>query len=41
MICLCETFVREDISNALLSLEGYDMVVRKDGLDTVDGKCVP
>ena len=39
VICLCETFFRDDISNALLNLPGYDMVVRKDGSDTVGGKC--
>ena len=39
MICLCETFVRTDISSALLDLASYDMVVRKDGSDTVGGKC--
>ena len=39
VICLCETFVRPDISSALLSLTGYDMVVRKDGKDTQGGLC--
>ena len=39
MICLCETFVRPDISSALLALQGYDLVVRRDGKDTVGGKC--
>ena len=35
----CETFVRPDISSALLALQGYDLVVRRDGNDTVSGKC--
>ena len=39
MICLCETFVRPDISSAQLALGGYDLVVRKDGTDTDEGKC--
>ena len=25
--------------NALLALDGYQCIVRKDGTDTVDGKC--
>ena len=39
LICLCETFVRSDISSALLALEDYDMVVIKDRKDTAEGKC--
>jgi rhodanese-related sulfurtransferase len=40
IILLCETFVREDIADAFLSVQGYDCVVRQDGWgDTEGGKC--
>ena len=38
-ICLVETFVRPDINDSFLALEGYSLVSRKDGADTVNGKC--
>ena len=36
---ICESFARNDISDAYLSLDGYQLVVRQDGRDTVEGKC--
>ena len=38
-VCLVETFVRPDITDAFLALEGYNLVSRKDGVDTVNGHC--
>ena len=38
-ICLVETFVRQDITDAFLALEGYNLVSRKYGVDTVNGHC--
>ena len=37
VIMLCETFTRLDISKAFLTLDGYELVVRKDGTDTNSG----
>ena len=34
---LCETFVRSDINDALLAIEGYECVIRQDGKDTEGG----
>ena len=39
LIMLCETFLTPDKTNALVALDGYNIVVRKDGKDTVNGKC--
>ena len=39
VICLCETFLRPEITNAQVSLDGYQCVVRQDGNDTISGKC--
>ena len=36
---ICESFVRDDISDAYLSLDRYQLIVRKHGRDTVQGKC--
>ena len=38
-VCLVETFCRQDITDAYLALEGYNLVSRKDGVDTVNGHC--
>ena len=38
-VCICESFVKHDISEAYLSLDGYQLIVRQDGRDTVEGKC--
>ena len=37
IIMLCETFTRDDISKAFLSIDGYELIVRKDGTDTTRG----
>ena len=39
IIMLCETFVRNDIGDALLAIEGYELVVRQDGESREGGKC--
>ena len=36
---ICESFARQDISNAYLALDGYQLIVRQDGKDTIEGKC--
>ena len=36
---ICESFARDDISDAYLSIDGYELVVRQDGRDTIGGKC--
>ena len=38
-ILICESFVREEISDGYLSIDGYQLVVRQHGRDTVQGKC--
>ena len=38
-IMICESFVRDDISDAHLSIDGYQLIVRQHGRDTVQGKC--
>ena len=38
-IMICESFVREDIVDAYLSIDGYQLVVRQHGRDTIQGKC--
>jgi len=37
IIMLCETFTRDDISKAFLQIDGYELIVRKDGKDTANG----
>ena len=37
IIMLCETFTRDDISKAFLRIDGYELIVRKNGKDTVNG----
>ena len=36
---ICESFVREDIVDTCLSIDGYQLVVRQHGRDTIQGKC--
>ena len=36
---ICESSARNDISDAYLSIDGYQLVVRQDGRDTMGGKC--
>ena len=36
---ICESFAKHDISDAYLAIEGYQLVVRQDGRDTMEGKC--
>ena len=38
-VMICESFTRDDISDAYLSIDGYELVVRQDGRDTMGGKC--
>ena len=38
-VMICESFARDDISDAYLSIDGYELVVRQDGRDTMGGKC--
>ena len=37
-VAVCETFANENISDAYLGLVGYEMIVRKDGRDTTNGR---
>ena len=39
VILVTESFCRKDITDAYLVIDGYQMVVRKDGTDTEGGKC--
>ena len=39
IIMLCETFAKSDIGDAIIAIDGYDCVVRQDGMDTDRGKC--
>ena len=39
LIAVCESFTNSDIGDALLGLEGYELISRKDGRDTTNGKC--
>ena len=39
IIMVTESFGRSDITDAYLALDGYQLVVRKDGGDTEGGKC--
>ena len=36
---ICESFSNKEISDAYLKLDGYELVCRNDGKDTVNGKC--
>ena len=38
-IMICESFVKNYISDTYLSIDGYQLIVRQHGRDTVDGKC--
>ena len=38
-ICVNETFANDSVSDAQLKLQGYEMIVRRDGRDTLGGKC--
>ena len=38
-ICVSETFANNNVSDAQLGLEGYELIVRRDGKDTLGGKC--
>jgi hypothetical protein len=37
-VAVCETFDNENISDAYLGLVSYEMIVRKDGRDTTNGR---
>ena len=39
IICICESFTKADIKDALLNIDEYQIIVRKDGKDTIEGKC--
>ena len=39
LIAVCESFTNSDIGDALLGVEGYELISRKDGRDTTNGKC--
>ena len=39
LIAVCESFTHSDIGDALLGVEGYELISRKDGRDTTNGKC--
>ena len=39
LICICEASTNNSISDAYLSLDGYNLVVRADGIDTKEGWC--
>ena len=39
VVCICEAFTNDAISDAFLALDGYSLVVRADGRDTKDGWC--
>ena len=38
-VMICESFSNKEISDAYLKLDGYELVCRNDGKDTVNGKC--
>ena len=38
-ICVNETFANDSVSDAQLKLQGYEMIVQRDGRDTLGGKC--
>ena len=38
-VMICESFAKHDISDAYLAIDGYQLVVRQDGRDTMEGKC--
>ena len=38
LVILCETWTNADISNAEISFPGYNLIVRKDRLDTLNGR---
>ena len=37
VVCICEASTNSSTSDAFLSLDGYNLVVRADGTDTSDG----
>ena len=39
LVCICEASTNNSISDAYLSLDGYNLVVRADGTDTKEGWC--
>ena len=39
IICVNETFNNESVTDAQISIEGYEMIARRDGKDTVGGRC--
>ena len=39
LIAVCESFTHCDIGDALIGVEGYELISRKDGRDTTNGKC--
>ena len=38
LIAVCESFTNSDIGDALLGVEGYELISRKDGRDTTHGR---
>ena len=38
LIAVCESFTNSDIGDALLGIEGYEIISRKDGRDTTSGR---
>ena len=38
LIAVCESFTNSDIGDALLGIEGYEIISRKDGRDTTNGR---
>ena len=36
-VMICESFAKSDISDAYLSIDMYQLVVRQDGRDTIEG----
>ena len=39
VICVNESFANENVSDAQLAIEGYEMIARRDGTDTAGGRC--
>ena len=39
VVLVNETFCKSDISDAYLKLNGYNIISRQDGRDTIEGRC--
>ena len=39
IICVNETFNNNSVSNAQIAIQGYELIARRDGKDTVGGRC--